>query len=183
MFPQSQFHSKKDGFYLPVKFLGIFLFLFSFLPSFLFSESISSIPNFELEDQFGKKVSYGDLKDKKTIYAGCYPEDEEICRKIARKIYWKMQSLIYGKEKNYFFLGYIILNKSNPILAESLIPKYKSSGYESVYLDWKGKLAEGSKIGKVHIRAVNEKGHIVLEEHWIKAENDDVVYLYRKLNK
>ncbi|MCC5815029.1 MAG: hypothetical protein JJT78_09750 [Leptospira sp.] len=143
--------------------------------------SPNPIPNFELKDQFGSKVSSRDLKGKKAIYAGCYPEDEEVCRKIARKIYWKMQSLVYGKEKEYFFLGYVLLNKSNPLLAESLIPKYKSSGYESVYLDWKGKLEKGAQKGSVHIRAVNTEGGIILEEHWKKADNKDVVDLYKRL--
>jgi hypothetical protein len=184
---ESQFQFKKAGFNLPVKIFFSFLFFSVFFSVSLYSENKvnarNPIPNFRLLDQFGNKISSQDLKGKKAIYAGCYPEDEEVCRKIARKIYWKMQSLIYGKEKEYFFLGYVLLNKSNPLLAESLIPKYKSSGYESVYLDWKGILEKGAQKGSVHIRAVRPNGQIVLEEHWKKANNEDVMNLYKRLQK
>lgn len=178
---------------LPVKFcLRLEFFPFLSLLLFLLSSGIFSlladpslgnnIPRFFLQDQFENSVDSRSLLGKRGILAGCFPEDEEICRKVARKIYWKMQSLTFGKEKDYFFIGYLLLHKTNTKVAETLLPKYRSKGYESVYLDWKGILEKGSRLGWVHLRVVDPNGRVIMENYLDRADNEDVIRLFKKLN-
>lgn len=138
----------------------------------------SRLPPFHLKDQRGKEVHSDSLSQKSVILIGCYPEDETVCRKVARKIYWKIQTFAYGKEDKIAVIGYLVLIGKTHEESAPILEILRRPGYESVFLDWNGELVPGVQRKKVLVRGYHPKRGLVFEEQWSTSDNDRVRTLY-----
>jgi hypothetical protein len=161
---------------LPVYFFLFILILL--IPGRTIFADDGSLPFFSLEDQFGSRIQSKELKQISVILIGCVPEDEELCRKIARKIYWKVQTYSYGKENQIKCIGYLALKNRKKYEFHKTMHLLRKKGYESIYLDWDGQLQSGIKKKTVYIRGFHPKKGKVIEEYWEKADNQKVKALY-----
>jgi|JI8StandDraft_1071087.scaffolds.fasta_scaffold73548_1 hypothetical protein len=144
----------------------------------------NNLPKFSMESQNGIKITEQALKNKNSLLLGCYPDDWELCKKIGRKIYWKMQSYIYGREKDFEFIGYI--NFENPtVLQMQFLQNFKNNkNYETIYLDKKGFLAIGLKPKFALLRTYDSKGILILYEEISTIDDKKVEWIFKsfKLN-
>lgn len=167
---------------LPLRFL---LFIFLILnPEPKNSESINILlPKFSLESQAGVKITEQALKNKNSILLGCYPDDWELCKKIGRKIYWKMQNFIYGREKEFEFIGY--LNFENPTTSQlQFFKKFKDNkNFETIYLDKKGDLKRGLKSKIALLRTYNTNGNQILYEEITSIDDEKVKWIFNSFQR
>jgi hypothetical protein len=136
------------------------------------------VPKFSLEDQFGTRIQSSSAKNKSLILIGCYPEDEKLCRKIARKIYWKIQTYSYGKEDHILCIGYLALEGKKKSSLQKELKFIQKKGYESIFLDWEGELKSGVQRNKVYVRGYHPKKGKVVEQYWLDADNQKVKAIY-----
>lgn len=92
-----------------------------------------------------------------------------------------MQTFAFGKEDQFASLGYLLLNEQNKLVAEKLVLKYKTPGYEPVLLDWEGDLEKGMKKGRVFLRGFNAQGQLVFRDYKTQVDNEYVKKLYKKV--
>lgn len=167
---------------LPLRFL---LFIFLILnPELKNSESKNILlPKFSLESQAGVKITEQALKNKNSILLGCYPDDWELCKKIGRKIYWKMQNYIYGREKEFEFIGY--LNFENPTISQlQFFKKFKDNkNFETIYLDKKGDLKRGLKSKIALLRTYNTNGNQILYEEITSIDDEKVKWIFNSFQR
>jgi hypothetical protein len=167
---------------LPLRFL---LFIFLILnPEPKNSESKNILlPKFSLESQAGVKITEQALKNKNSILLGCYPDDWELCKKIGRKIYWKMQNYIYGREKEFEFIGY--LNFENPTTIQlQFFKKFKDNkNFETIYLDKKGDLKRGLKSKIALLRTYNTNGNQILYEEITSIDDEKVKWIFNSFQR
>ncbi len=167
---------------LPLRFL---LFIFLILnPEPKNSESKNILlPKFSLESQAGVKITEQALKNKNSILLGCYPDDWELCKKIGRKIYWKMQNFIYGREKEFEFIGY--LNFENPTTSQlQFFKKFKDNkNFETIYLDKKGDLKRGLKSKIALLRTYNTNGNQILYEEITSIDDEKVKWIFNSFQR
>lgn len=159
-------------------YFSIAFLVFAPLGKNLVSRNGEKIPNFTLEDQFGTRIQSSSAKTKSLILIGCYPEDEKLCRKIARKIYWKIQTYSYGKEDQIVTIGYLVLVGKNKSSLRRELRFIQKKGYESIFLDWNGQLQSGVQRNKVYVRGYHPKKGKVVDEYWLDADNQKVKAIY-----
>ncbi|WCL49439.1 hypothetical protein [Leptospira sp. GIMC2001] len=169
--------------YLPVHFrfffvIGLLYFAFVFT---ITSKENPTLPEFSLHDQFGKAHKTSDLKGKSTILVGCLPQDRELCRRLARKIFWKIQTYSYGQEEKIVCLGYLSLGEENRSQIQPLEHLLSKPGYEPILLDWNNQLREGIIKGKVYVRGFNRRGKEIVSEQWTETNNQKVKSLFEKV--
>ena len=142
----------------------------------------TSLPNFSMQDQYENHLSTKNLIGFPTVFLGCEKNDLELCRKNGRKLYWKMQNLLWKDSTKVKFVAYLNLQDSNSLI-EKFISDSKKMDYESIYLDRKGELAIGLKSDFVFLRIYNSQGKEILKEYANPITDDDVKKVYDILKK
>lgn len=168
---------------LPLRFL-----ILSFL--FLNTESNHSetrndyLPKFSMESQNGIKITEQVLKNKNGLLLGCYPDDWELCKKIGRKIYWKMQNYIYGREKEFEFVGYLNFENPTALQLQYFYKIKNNKNIETIYLDKKGFLKIGLKLKSALLRTYDTNGKLILYENIGSIDDKKVESIFKsfKLN-
>ncbi|WP_246838006.1 peroxiredoxin family protein [Leptospira levettii] len=154
----------------------LFLLLFS-LPIIA-----DSIPQFQMKDQYGQSYSDTSVKGKPIVLMGCFLRDVEVCRKQGRKLYWKMQNLLWKDSNKVNFLLYLDLKESNKIV-EDYIEESKHKQYENILLDRKGQLTNGLSKGEVYIRIYNKSGKLISSSYQSQIEETLIQEVYDILKK
>lgn len=113
---------------------------------------------------------------------GCFLRDVEVCRKQGRKLYWKMQNLLWKDSNKVNFLMYLDLKESNK-LVEDYIEESKHKQYENILLDRKGQLANGLSKGEVFIRVYNKSGKLLSSTYKSEIEETLIQEVYEILKK
>ncbi|MDF3821562.1 hypothetical protein P3G55_16780 [Leptospira sp. 96542] len=108
--------------------------------------------------------------------------DIEICRTNGRKIYWKMQNLLWKDSAKVHFLMYLDMQETNQIV-ENYINESKSKQYESILLDRKGELQTGLKKGSSFLRIYNKSGILVVSEYLEKIDEEIIRKIHETLKK
>ncbi|WP_244935846.1 TlpA family protein disulfide reductase [Leptospira bouyouniensis] len=157
----------------------VFLFL---LVVFFAPVKADSIPQFQMKDQYGQSYSDSSVKGKPIVLMGCYLRDVEICRKQGRKLYWKMQNLLWKDSHKVNFLFYLDLKETNKIV-EDYIEESKHKQYENILLDRKGHLANGLSKGEVYIRIFNKSGKLLSSTYQSQIEETLIQEVYEILKK
>ena len=138
-------------------------------------------PDFYLTDQFGNSVHSENLKGKRWVLVGCYPQDAEICRKVGRKIYWILETLMMKKKVHIERIGYILVHTYSEAQLQRFLPEFQKEGYESIYLDKTGELESGVKPGFAYIRAFDSQGKKVVEEYRNSITTEEVKTLFSQI--
>ncbi|WP_411824209.1 hypothetical protein [Leptospira sp. 'Mane'] len=130
-----------------------------------------------MTDQYGKHYNNITIKGKPSVFLGCEIKDVELCRKVGRKIYWKMQNLLWKDADKIIFLSYLNLKETNQ-LVEKYIEESKSKQFEAVLLDRKGELIHGLESEKAFLRIFDRKGKEIHREYLETANDEKVKELY-----
>ncbi|BDA77101.1 hypothetical protein LPTSP3_g00310 [Leptospira kobayashii] len=154
----------------------LFYFLCIFFISTV-STHANTLPHFQMADQYGKQYNHTSIKGKPVVFLGCEIRDVELCRKIGRKIYWKMQNLLWKDADKIAFLSYLNLKETNQ-LVEKYIEESKSKQFEAVLLDRKGELIQGLEPEKAFLRIFDRKGKEIHREYLETADDEKVKELY-----
>ncbi|WP_135355065.1 hypothetical protein [Leptospira ryugenii] len=133
-----------------------------------------------MEDQYQKSIQSKNLKNQTVVLMGCEKEDIELCRKIGRKIYWKLQNLLWKDSQRVHFIAYLNLTDSNSMI-ERYILESREKQFEPIYFDRKGELKEGLKKDFVFFRIFGKKGDILNAEHFKSIENESIQSIYKIL--
>ncbi|XDD42814.1 hypothetical protein AB3N58_00155 [Leptospira sp. WS60.C2] len=157
--------------------LVLFLTLFFFV-----SLNADSIPQFQMKDQYGQSYSDTSVKGKPVVLMGCFLRDLEICRKQGRKLYWKMQNLLWKDSTKVNFLLYLDLKESNKMV-EDYIEESKHKQYESILLDRRGQLVNGLSRGEVYVRIYNKSGKLITSTYQSQIEESFIQEVYEILKK
>lgn len=157
--------------------LVLFLTLFFFV-----SLNADSIPQFQMKDQYGQSYSDTSVKGKPVVLMGCFLRDLEICRKQGRKLYWKMQNLLWKDSNKVNFLLYLDLKESNKMV-EDYIEESKHKQYESILLDRRGQLVNGLSRGEVYVRIYNKSGKLITSTYQSQIEESFIQEVYEILKK
>ncbi|ABZ92580.1 hypothetical protein EHQ92_03800 [Leptospira biflexa] len=152
------------------------------LVSFFAPLNADSIPQFQMKDQYGQSYSDTSVKGKPIVLMGCFLRDVEICRKQGRKLYWKMQNLLWKESNKVNFLMYLDLKESNKIV-EEYIEESKHKQYETILLDRKGQLTNGLTRGEVYIRIYNKSGKLLSSIYKSEIEETLIQEVYEILKK
>ncbi|TGM37528.1 hypothetical protein EHQ91_12635 [Leptospira biflexa] len=152
------------------------------LVSFFAPLNADSIPQFQMKDQYGQSYSDTSVKGKPIVLMGCFLRDVEICRKQGRKLYWKMQNLLWKESNKVNFLMYLDLKESNKIV-EDYIEESKHKQYETILLDRKGQLTNGLTRGEVYIRIYNKSGKLLSSTYKSEIEETLIQEVYEILKK
>ncbi|MCW7469175.1 hypothetical protein [Leptospira kanakyensis] len=131
-----------------------------------------SMPQFQMKDQYGQSYSDGAIKGKPVVLMGCFLKDLEICRKQGRKLYWKMQNLLWKDSSKVHFLLYLDFQETNK-LVEDYLEESKTKQFESILLDRKGHLSTGLTKGESYLRIFNKAGKLISSSY--QEEMDDVL--------
>ncbi len=132
-----------------------------------------TIPKFEIKDQYGQIYSSQNLKSKPVVLLGCFLRDLEVCRKIGRKIYWKMQNLLWKDASKVEYLMYLDLRESNQMV-ESYIEESKNKQFESILLDRQGQLSIGLKKQEGFLRIFSKTGNQIHSEYIEKISDENI---------
>lgn len=135
-----------------------------------------------MKDQYGQSYSDHTVKGKPIVLMGCFLRDVEVCRKQGRKLYWKMQNLLWKDSNKVNFLMYLDLKESNK-LVEDYIEESKHKQYETILLDRKGQLANGLSRGEVFIRIYNKSGKLLSSSYKSEIEETLIQEVYEILKK
>jgi hypothetical protein len=151
----------------------------------LFSSKLiltESLPHFSFQDQYENNLTSKNLTGYPSVILGCDKLDLELCRKAGRKLYWKMQNLLWKDANKVQFIAYLDLRNSNSMIEKFIIDS-KNKAYESIYLDRKGELASGLKPDFVFLRIFNFQGKEISKEHLSSISDDDIQRIYEILKK
>ncbi|TGN20499.1 hypothetical protein EHS15_03820 [Leptospira idonii] len=140
------------------------------------------MPKFSIEDQYGKTFTHQSQKGKPVLILGCELKDIELCRKLGRKIYWKMQNLLWKDSNKVSFLFYLNLKETNS-LVEKYLEDAKSKEFESVLLDRKGELAEGLQREKAYLRIFDKKGKQIHREYLSEVDETKIKEIHSILKE
>jgi hypothetical protein len=156
---------------------GIF-FLTSFILILSADHLLSdNIPVFSIKDQYENRITNKNLIGQPSILIGCERDDLELCRKIGRKIFWKMQNLLWKDSNKVNFIAYLNLTETNPLI-EKFIADSKQKNFESIYLDRNGDLKDGLKSDHVFLRLYNAKGLEKSKDYLASINNDKIKEIY-----
>jgi cytochrome oxidase Cu insertion factor (SCO1/SenC/PrrC family) len=133
----------------------------------------ASIPPFSFQDQYENKLNSKNLIGHPTVLIGCEKDDLELCRKTGRKLYWKMQNLLWKDSSKVKFVAYLNLKETNSLI-EKYISDSKHREFESIYLDRKGELSNGLKDDSVYVRIYDPKGNEIYKEY-LNTINDQII--------
>lgn len=131
-----------------------------------------SIPQFHMKDQYGQSYSDSSVKGKPVVLMGCFLRDLELCRKQGRKLYWKMQNLLWKDSSKVHFLLYLDFQETNK-LVEDYVEESKTKQFESILLDRKGHLSTGLIKGESYLRIFNKSGKMISSSY--QEEMDDAL--------
>ncbi|MCZ8154804.1 MAG: hypothetical protein O9264_01695 [Leptospira sp.] len=101
---------------------------------------------------------------------------------MGRKIFWKLQNLLWKDSPKVKFVPYLNLTVSNQVI-EKYIKDSKSRNFESIYLDRKGELTEGLRSDFVFFRIFNKKGIELKREYFESVTDEKVKEIYEILKK
>ncbi len=155
------------------------LFIFFFIP---LQVSPNSLPVFSIQDQYENNLTNQNLLGGPSVLLGCEKEDIEICRKAGRKIYWKMQNLLWKDAVKVKFVAYLNLKNTNQLI-EKYILDSKEKQFESIFFDRKGDLETGLKSDYVFLRIYNAKGNEVYREYLNQTSNETIKTIHTLLQK
>ncbi len=127
---------------------------------FVLREQVWALPNFILNDQYGKSYKNTDFVGKPSLFLTCFANDIDLCRKIGRKIYWKLQNLLWSDSDQVHFQLVLLIPDEN-VLVNQYIQESKNKGYESVLIDRKGYFSDHVKKGMAHLDIHNKQGKAV----------------------
>ncbi|RHX92159.1 hypothetical protein [Leptospira stimsonii] len=147
-----------------------------------FSIFSSDLPDFQIKDQRGKKLSSKALKGKTSVLLGCGYADIVLCRKHGRKIYWRMQNHIDESKDNVEFVAFLDLRNA-PEAVHSYIDENHSKNYESVFLDEKGVLSSGIKPNFSWLRIFSGNKKLIYESYYQTVDDSTVDKLYEIIRK
>ncbi len=161
-----------------------FLFVCLILEFFIFKNVLYAVnlPVFSFEDQYQNQLSSKNLNGYPIVLIGCEKDDIELCRKMGRKIFWKLQNLLWKDSPKVKFVPYLNLTVSNQVI-EKYIKDSKSRNFESIYLDRKGELTEGLRSDFVFFRIFNKKGIELKREYFESVTDEKVKEIYEILKK
>lgn len=162
-----------------VRFL-IFLLAFVFISGEKWNAQ--SMPQFQMKDQYGQSYSDSSVKGKPVVLMGCFLRDLEICRKQGRKLYWKMQNLLWKDSSKVQFLLYLDFQETNK-LVEDYLEESKTKQYESILLDRKGYLSVGLTKGESYLRIFNKSGKLISSSYQEQMDEDLIQEIYGILKK
>ncbi|AOP32426.1 hypothetical protein A0128_00115 [Leptospira tipperaryensis] len=157
----------------------ILLFFIGLLSLPIFS---SDLPDFQLKDQRGQKLSSKSLKGKTSIFLGCGFSDIVLCRKHGRKIYWRMQNLIDESKDPVEFVAFVDLRNA-PAAVHSYIRENHSKNYESVFLDETGILSSGIRSNFSWLRIFSGNKKLIYESYYQTVDDSTVDKLYEIIRK
>ncbi|MCZ8341652.1 MAG: hypothetical protein O9301_01350 [Leptospira sp.] len=144
------------------------------------SLSGQTIPKFEIKDQYGQTYSSQNIKSRPVVLLGCHLHDLEVCRKIGRKIYWKMQNLLWKDASKVEFLMYLDLRETNQMV-ESYIEESKNKQFESILLDRQGQLSTGLKKQEGYLRIFGKSGIEIHSEYLEKISDENIQKIHNIL--
>lgn len=144
--------------------------------------SAEPMPQFHMKDQYGQSYSETSVKGKPVVLMGCFLRDLELCRKLGRKLYWKMQNLLWKDSSKVQFLLYLDFRETNK-LVEDYLEESKTKQYESILLDRKGHLTDGLRKGESYLRIYNKSGKLISSSYQEHMENDLIEEIYGILKK
>lgn len=159
-----------------ILFFTFLLFLFT---PFLGGESV---PYFSFSDQYGNQLTSNSLKGNTSIILGCEVSDIDLCRKIGRNIYWKMQNLLGKDSTKIKFTLYLNMTSTNAIL-EKYIEESKTKEFESIFLDRQGDLKIGLKKDHAYLRIFNRQGKEIHNEYLDAVDLTKINELHEILKK
>lgn len=166
-----------------LKTVGRFvLFLLAFFFVYVERWSAQSMPQFQMKDQYGQSYSDSSVKGKPVVLMGCFLRDLEICRKQGRKLYWKMQNLLWKDSSKVNFLLYLDFQETNK-LVEDYLEESKTKQYESILLDRKGHLSIGLSKGESYLRIFNKSGKLISSSYQEQMDEDLIQEIYGILKK
>ncbi|TGK96178.1 hypothetical protein EHQ30_06050 [Leptospira brenneri] len=140
------------------------------------------MPQFHMKDQYGQSYSDGSVKGKPVVLMGCFLRDLELCRKQGRKLYWKMQNLLWKDSSKVHFLLYLDFRETNK-LVEDYLEESKTKQYESILLDRKGNLSLGLNKGESYLRIFNKSGKMISSSYQEEMNEDLIQEIYGILKK
>ncbi|MCW7491581.1 hypothetical protein ND861_02835 [Leptospira sp. 2 VSF19] len=141
-----------------------------------------SMPQFHMKDQYGQSYSDSSVKGKPVVLMGCYLRDLELCRKQGRKLYWKMQNLLWKDSSKVHFLLYLDFQETNK-LVENYLEESKTKQYESILLDRKGHLTVGLNKGESYLRIFNKSGKLISSSYQEEMDENLIQEIYGILKK
>lgn len=141
-----------------------------------------SIPQFHMKDQYGQSYSDSSVKGKPVVLMGCFLRDLELCRKQGRKLYWKMQNLLWKDSSKVHFLLYLDFQETNK-LVEDYLEESKTKQFESILLDRKGHLSAGLTKGESYLRIFNKSGKMISSSYQEEMEEALIQEVYGILKK
>ncbi|WP_232227803.1 peroxiredoxin family protein [Leptospira wolbachii] len=160
--------------------LVLFLIVFGFLSGEKWNAQ--AMPQFQMKDQYGQSYSDSSVKGKPVVLMGCFLRDLELCRKQGRKLYWKMQNLLWKDSSKVHFLLYLDFQETNK-LVEDYLEESKTKQFESILLDRKGHLSVGLTKGESYIRIFNKSGKLVSSSYQEQMDEDLIREIYGILKK
>ncbi len=92
---------------------------------------------------------------------------------IGRKIYWKMQNLLWKDASKVEYLMYLDLRESNQMV-ESYIEESKNKQFESILLDRQGQLSNGLKRQEGFLRIFSKTGNQIHSEYIEKISDENI---------
>lgn len=158
---------------------SIHLILLFLIPICILS---NSLPTFSFLDQYENRINSKNLLGSPFVLLGCQKEDIEICRKVGRKLYWKMQNLLWNDASRVKYVAYLNLKESNALI-EKFITESKNKEFESIYLDRKGELEIGLKSDFAYLRVFNAKGYEIYKDYFDQLTNENINTIHELLKK
>ncbi|MCG6151025.1 peroxiredoxin family protein [Leptospira bandrabouensis] len=140
------------------------------------------MPQFQMKDQYGQSYSDSSVKGKPVVLMGCFLRDLELCRKQGRKLYWKMQNLLWKDSSKVHFLLYLDFQETNK-LVENYLEESKTKQYESILLDRKGHLTVGLTKGESYLRIFNKSGKLISSSYQEEMDENLIQEIYGILKK
>jgi len=155
---------------------------FVFLGFCLFPGRSFPLPKFQLEDQYGKKTTTDELKGKPLLLLGCRLRDVELCRKHGRKIYWKLQNLLWTDAEKFTFQSYLSWNETN-FAVEKYIQESKERKFEPVLLDRTGIFLPKLKEGQSLLELYDSQGKEVWKMYLESVDDKEIQDIHAQLRK
>ncbi|TGL63185.1 hypothetical protein EHQ58_01720 [Leptospira ognonensis] len=159
--------------------ISIRLILLFFIPIGILP---NSLPTFSFLDQYENRITSKNLLGGPVVLLGCQKEDIEICRKVGRKLYWKLQNLLWNNASRVKYVAYLNLKESNALI-EKFITDSKNREFESIFLDRKGELESGLKTDFAFLRVFNAKGYEIYKDYLDQMTNENINTIHELLKK
>lgn len=140
-------------------------------------QDIQALPVFQLNDQYGKTYRNSDFLGKPSLFLTCSAVDIEICRKVGRKIYWKLQNLLWKDSDKVVFQLVILVPEEN-VLIDKYIQESKGQGFERVLLDRKGVFSDHNKKGMAHLDINNKQGKSLHNFDYSSIDDDQIQEIF-----